>query len=49
MDFITVTTKTVDEAVNKALIELGVPSDKLEYEVIEKGSTGFLGFGANRR
>ena len=48
MDFITVTAKTVDEAVNKALIELGVPSDKLEYEVIEKGSTGFLGFGAKQ-
>ena len=48
MEFITVTAKTVDEAVNKALIELGVPSDKLEYEVIEKGSTGFLGFGAKQ-
>ena len=43
---ITVTAKTVDEAVTKALIELGTTSDKLEYEVIEKGSTGFLGLGA---
>ncbi|MBO5573133.1 MAG: protein jag [Clostridium sp.] len=48
MDFITVTAKTVDEAVNKALIELGVPSDRLEYEVIERGSAGFLGFGAKQ-
>ena len=46
MDMITVTAKTVDEAVTKALIELGTTSDKLEYEVIEKGSIGFLGLGA---
>lgn len=46
MDMITVTAKTVDEAVTKALIELGTTSDKLEYEVVEKGSTGFLGIGA---
>ena len=43
MDFITVTAKTVDDAVTKAAIELEVPSDQLEYDVIEKGSAGFLG------
>lgn len=36
MDMITVTAKTVDEAVTKALIELETTSDKLEYEVVEK-------------
>ena len=46
MDMITVTAKTVDEAVTKALIELDTTSDKLEYEVVEKGSAGFLGIGA---
>lgn len=46
MDMITVTAKTVDEAVTKALIELETTSDKLEYEVIEKGSSGFLGIGS---
>ena len=46
MDMITVTAKTVDEAVTKALIELETTSDKLEYEVVDKGSTGFLGIGA---
>ena len=46
MDMITVSAKTVDEAVTKALIELKTTSDKLEYEVVEKGSTGFLGLGA---
>ena len=38
--------KTVDEAVTKALIELETTSDKLEYEVVDKGTTGFLGIGA---
>jgi spoIIIJ-associated protein len=46
MEMITVTAKTVDEAVTKALIELETTSDKLEYEVIDKGSSGFLGIGA---
>ena len=46
MDMITVTARTVDEAVTKALIELETTSDKLEYEVVDKGSTGFLGIGA---
>ena len=47
MDMITVTAKTVDEAVTKALIELETTSDKLEYEVVDKGSTGFLGSAQN--
>ena len=46
MDMIKVTAKTVEEAVTKALIELEITSDKLEYEVIEKGSAGFLGIGS---
>lgn len=47
MEFIRITAKTVDEAITKALIELETTSDKVEYEVIEKGSTGILGiFGA---
>ena len=46
MEMITVTAKTVDEAVTKALIELQTTSDKLEYEVVDKGSAGFLGIGA---
>lgn len=46
MDMITVSAKTVDDAVTKALIELQTTSDKLEYTVVEKGSTGFLGIGA---
>lgn len=43
MDYIEVTGKTVDDAITNALIQLETTSDKIEYEVIEKGSSGFLG------
>lgn len=43
-DFVEVTGKTVDEAVTNALIQLETTSDKIEYEVLEKGSSGILGF-----
>ena len=42
---IRVSAKTVEDAITEASIQLGITSDKLEYEVIEKGSTGFLGIG----
>ena len=35
--------KSVDEAVTAATVELGVTSSELDYEIIEKGSSGFLG------
>lgn len=38
--------KTVEEAVTAASVELGIISSELEYEVIDKGSSGFLGIGA---
>lgn len=38
--------KTVDEAITKALLELSISSDRLDYEVIEKGNSGFLGMFA---
>lgn len=46
MDYIEVSAKTVDEAITEACQKLGVTSDKLEYEVIEEGSSGFLGIGS---
>ncbi|MBO5260354.1 MAG: protein jag [Agathobacter sp.] len=46
MEFIEVSAKTVDDAITEASIKLGTTSDKIEYEVIEKGSTGFLGIGS---
>ena len=39
---IRVSAKTVDDAITEALIQLGVTSDRLEYEVIEKGNYRFL-------
>lgn len=44
MDMIRVTAKTLDEAITKALIQLGTTSDNLDYTVIEKGSAGLFGF-----
>lgn len=43
MEFIEFKGKTVDDAITEATIQFGVTSDDLIYEVIEKGSTGFLG------
>ena len=43
MDYIEVSGKTVDEALTNALVKLQTTSDKVEYEVIEKGSSGILG------
>ena len=45
MEEITVSAKTLDDAITEALIQLGVTSDQLEYDVIEKGNAGFLGIG----
>lgn len=45
MEYITVSAKTLDDAITEALIQLGVTSDQLDYQVIEKGSAGFLGIG----
>ena len=42
-DYIEVSAKTVEDAVTKALIQLETTSDKMEYVVVEKGSTGILG------
>ena len=46
MDFVEFSAKTVDDAITEACQKLTVTSDKLEYEVVEEGSSGFLGIGA---
>ena len=43
-DYVEISAKTVEDAVTESLIKLQTTSDKLEYEVIEEGSTGTLGF-----
>jgi len=42
-DFKNYSAKTVEDAITQASVALGVTSDKLEYEVLEKGSSGLLG------
>ena len=48
MKEITVSAKTLDDAITEASIQLGVSSDQMEYDVIEKGSTGFFGIGSKQ-
>ena len=48
MNKITVSAKTVEDALTEASIELGLASTDIDYEVIEKGSAGFLGIGAKQ-
>ena len=44
-DYITLSAKTLEDAITEALVQLGVTSDRLDYIVVEKGSEGFLGIG----
>lgn len=46
MEYIEVTGKTVDDAITEACRRFLVTSDRLEYEVVDKGTAGFLGFAA---
>ena len=46
MEFKEFTAKTLQEAITEACTHFVVVSDKLEYEVLEEGSTGFLGIGS---
>lgn len=46
MEFIEVSAKTVEDALTDASVQLGITSDQLEYEIVEKGSSGFLGIGS---
>ncbi len=42
-----ITAKTVEEAVAKAVVELGAPNaESIEYTVLEEARKGFLGIGA---
>jgi len=48
MEYSEFTGKTVEEALTAACEQLGASSDKVEYEVIETGASGFLGIGAKQ-
>lgn len=38
--------KNVEEALTNASVTFGVTSDKIEYEIVEKGSSGIFGFAS---
>ena len=46
MDYKEYSAKTVNDCITDACTSLGVPSDKLDYEVISEGSSGFMGIGS---
>lgn len=46
MDYQKFSAKTVDDAITEACQALSVTSDKLDYVVVEEGSSGFLGIGS---
>ena len=46
MEYIEISAKTVSEAITEACQKFGVTSDRLDYEVIDEGSNGFLGIGS---
>jgi len=46
MEMMQFSAKTVNDAIIEACQKLAVTSDKLEVEVVEEGSSGFLGIGS---
>ena len=46
MEFMEFSAKTVNDCITNACQKFVVTSDKLEYEIVTEGSTGFLGFNA---
>ena len=46
MSYIDVTAKTEDEAINKALQQLGLERDDVSVEILERAKSGFLGLGS---
>lgn len=46
MDFIEFKGKTKNDAITEACRHFSIPSDKLDYEVIDEGKSGILGIGA---
>ena len=46
MQYIDVTGKTEEEAIEKALVQLGKDRDEISVEILERAKSGFLGIGA---
>lgn len=46
VEYVEISAKTVSDAITEACRKFGVTSDRLDYEVVEEGSSGFLGIGS---
>ena len=46
MDYEEFSGKTVEDAITAACTKFTITSDRLDYEVLEKGTSGFLGIGS---
>ena len=46
MEYIEITEKTVDDAITTACQRLSVTSNRLDYIIVQKEKSGFLGIGA---
>lgn len=46
MEYMEFKGKTKNDAITEACRHFSVPSDELDYEVIDEGKTGFLGMGS---
>ncbi len=46
MEYIEISAKSVNDAITEACQKFVVTSDKLDYIVVDEGSTGFLGIGS---
>lgn len=46
MEYMEFKGKTKNDAITEACRHFSIPSDKLDYEVIDEGKTGFLGMGS---
>lgn len=46
MEFKLYTGKSLSDAITNASMDLGITSDRLEYEVVDKGSAGVFGIGS---
>ena len=47
MSYIDVTGKTEEEAIRKALAQLGMDRDDVSVEILERAKSGFLGIGSH--
>lgn len=46
MEYMEFKGKTKNDAITEACRHFSIPSDRLDYEVVDEGKTGFLGMGA---